>query len=76
MIEPDHFCECRYGLWILPIRAAIVTDSTLRLLLNSYDCHLETLPEENEMMFKMLRFSLSTVLVACSLFAVGAVVFG
>lgn len=76
MIQHDHSFECHRGLWILPTRAANVTDSTLRLILNSYDCHLEMLPEESEMMFKMLRFSFSTVLVACSLFAMGAVVFG
>jgi hypothetical protein len=53
-----------------------VIESTLCAVLKSYDFAIETLPEEIEMMAKMLRFSLSTTLVVFSLFAFGAVVFG
>ena len=53
-----------------------MTQSTLRAVQNPYDRHIETVPEGNEMMLKVFKFSTSVVLVAFSLAAFGAVVFG
>lgn len=62
--------------WKLPSRTPVVTQSTLRAALNRYDCPIKTAPEGNEMMLKVLKFSTSVALVAFSLAAFGAVVFG
>ena len=53
-----------------------MTQYTLRAVQNPYDCHMETVPEGNEMMLKVLKFSTSIALIAFSLAAFGAVVFG
>jgi len=63
-------------LWKLLTHLADVTEYTLGAASKSYDRHMEILPEDKVMTFKVLKYSLSFMLVAFSLLSFGAIVFG
>ena len=53
-----------------------MTHCTSAAILTAYDCRIETNAIENAMTIKIVKFSLTAVLVAFSLFAFSTIVFG
>ena len=62
--------------WKIPILYLDVTDSILSVYIKAYSHTIQTNQIESEMTAKILRYSLTATMVAFSLIAFGAVVFG